>query len=345
LKTPVVILNWNGTADTILSVQSVRNQTHKDYHIYLADNGSEPEQREHLVSHLGGSADITFMLFDTNLGFAKAHNKVFKHILENTGADYIALLNNDAFAEPDWLAKMLQLCEKSSPGMVSCKMLFYEQPGKVNNYGHKMLNTGEILPIGWGESAEAPFNTRTNAGASGGACIYSCAMLRDIGMFDEYFVTGYEDAELGARAMVAGYKLEIEPNAAVLHKVGASISKIRSYNYALKLQLDIIYTYFKLMPIGCILANLPWVVSRTAVIIVLFALWGRWGYIKIFFHAWWIILSRDKAVLLKSRREFSSKRRLTWMQVCARQEFFLFDNFKRFITYFLKGEKTVFEKF
>ena len=73
-------------------------------------------------------------------------------------------------------------------------------------------------------------------------------MLEEIGLFDEFFSTGYEDAELGLRAMLAGYTQIFAPEAVVRHRIGASIDKIRDRRYAVRLQVNINYTYLKLMP-------------------------------------------------------------------------------------------------
>lgn len=201
------------------------------------------------------------------------------------------------------------------------------------------------MPIAWNEPANSNNSHKTNAGASGGACLYSIEMLRNIGLFDEYFVTGYEDAELGVRAMVAGYPLVYEPEAVVLHKVGASINKVRDYQYTLKLQLDILYAYFKLMPASVIIINMPSVIFRTAILFALFGLWGRWTYFQIFFHGWYLMLTRDRKILTASRKKFAPLRKLSWIQILRNQDFFLADNYKRFKTYFLQGEKTIFEKY
>lgn len=345
MKIPVIILNWNGAEDTIRSVESVRKQTFQNYQIYLADNFSDESDRILLAERFGQAEDICFIQNERNLGFARAHNRIFEQILSNTGAQYIALLNNDAFAEPEWLEKLINCAEKHHAGMVSCKMLFYENPDRINNLGHKFLNTGEILPIAWNEPASSNNSLTHNAGASGGACLYSAEMLKKIGLFDEYFITGYEDAELGVRALTAGYPLVYEPQAIVLHKVGASINKIRDYQYTLKLQLDILYAYFKLMPVAVIIFNMPWVIFRTAILFALFGLWGRWTYFRIFFHGWYLILTRDRKIVAQSRRTFAPLRKLSCIQILKNQDFFLVDNYKRFKTYFLQGEKTIFEKY
>ncbi len=345
MKIPVILLNWNGTDDTIQSVESVRKQTFRNHQIYLADNYSVKDERDTLAEHFSNAEDICFIQNTSNLGFARAHNRIFEIILQDETVPYIVLLNNDAFAETNWLEKMVNCAEKHQAGMVSCKMLFHENPDRINNLGHKFLNTGEILPIAWNEPAASNREVKFNAGASGGACLYSVKMLREIGLFDEYFVTGYEDAELGVRAMVAGYPLVYEPSAIVYHKVGASINKVRDYKYTLKLQLDILYAYFKLMPIMVILWNMPAVIFRTAILFALFGLWGRWTYFRIFFHGWFLIVTRDRKTLMESRKRFAPHRKLKWYQIIRKQDFFLADNYTRFKTYFLQGEKTIFEKY
>jgi len=345
LAIPVIILNWNGSIDTIQSVSSIKQQSINNYHIFLIDNNSETSDIENLRKKIPINDQITFIQNELNLGFARAHNRIFKKILSETDAEFIALLNNDAFAKPDWLEKLLNCAQKYNAGMVSSKMLFHERPHLINNLGHKFLNTGEILPIAWEQPANSHNEVTENAGASGGACLYSTKMLKEIGLFDEYFVTGYEDAELGLRAMLAGYKLMYEPKAIVTHRVGASINKVRDYKYALKLQLDLLYTYFKLMPTGTIIANMPFVLIRTIILFLLFSLWGRFSYFKIFFHGWYTLLSRDRKHLLSNRKAFKKHRKLSWFQIARKQEFFLLDNIKRFNTYFLKGKKTIFEQF
>ena len=40
----VIILNWNGTKDTIECLQSFKKVTYDNYQLILVDNGSEPEK-------------------------------------------------------------------------------------------------------------------------------------------------------------------------------------------------------------------------------------------------------------------------------------------------------------
>jgi len=342
---PIIILNWNGADDTLLCVQHVLEQDYQDFIIFLLDNNSEQPDKDRLNSAFANHPKIELRFYKENYGFSKAHQKVVAEDILPSGYDCTILLNNDAFAEKDWLGNLLKCRDEEKADMVSCKMIQFEKRNMINNLGHKFLNTGEILPIACDENPDSYQTVFQNAGGSGGAVLYSNEMIKEIGFYDSYFVTGYEDAEFGLRALVAGYHLVFCPSSIVYHKVGASVNKVRTYDFTLKIQLDIIYSYFKLMPVAVILANLPWVVFRQIALMLIFGLFGRFIYIKIFFHAWYLMLTRDWQKLHTARKEAKPHIRLSNWQILKRQEFFLKDNIKRFFIYFIKGEKTIFEKF
>lgn len=342
---PIIILNWHGLSDTVASVNSALAQTYQQIEIHLVDNNSGTEEQNELRRLFANNPKIILHFNNINLGFARAHNQIFELLLSSNKYQYIALLNNDAFAQPQWLEWLLKRAVADNAGMVSCKMLIHGNTGLINNLGHKMLNTGEILPIAFSESASAYNDVFSNVGASGGACLFSCAMLKDIGLFDHYFVTGYEDAELGVRALLAGYCLRYEPQSVVSHKISVSIDKVRTYEYTLKIQLDILYSYFKLMPWPVICCNAPFYFFRTFILLFSFALFGRFTYFRIFFHAWYLFLKQERKLAFAARREFAQKRKISSIKMIKTQEFFLIDNMKRFNNYFIKGQKTIFEKY
>lgn len=344
-KIPVVILNWNNASDTIECLDSLRNLRSNNFHVFLIDNNSEEGDRQELERYACAYPNLTFVSNGENLGFGKAHNRLIERFILNGSYRYVVLLNNDTTVEPDWLDTLVACAEEEGAGMVSCKMLNYNDHSTVNNLGHKFQNTGDILPIANNEPA-VKYNRRfVNEGASGGAALYSVSMLRDIGLYDEYFFCGYEDAELGLRAMIAGYKLVYEPRSIVYHKVSASVDKVRNYEFTLKIQLDIMYSYFKLMPWAVVVVNAPFALVRNAMLLVIFALFGRMKYVRVFFHGWWLFVTRDRKATCEARRKARCLRRISSMEILARQEFFFWDNLKRFNNYFLKGNKTIFEKF
>jgi len=174
-----------------------------------------------------------------------------------------------------------------------------------------MLNTGEILPLGHGQDSRGFNETNENVGACGGAVLYDTQMIKDMGFFDPFFDTGYEDAEYGLRAKLLGYKCLYVPEAVIYHKVSQSIKKIMNDKYLQRVQINIFYTFFKLMPRSFLWRNTP-------VVIVKYLLWFVTGFLAFQWHLLGLhiktvsqFVSRDLNVALKSRKVFLAKHNLS----------------------------------
>lgn len=341
---PVVVLNWNGLADTLACVDALLETTGIDFRVILVDNGSEGDDFERLQARYRDDSRVEVRRNPDNVGFARGVNAVLAELLGGSGQrpEYVALLNNDAVPDPQWLPELEKTAGSSGAGAVASRMIRHDDPGKLDNAGHVFLNTGEVLPRGAGRppgeyDAPAPV-----AGACAGAGLFRLSMLDDIGLFDEYFDTGYEDAELGLRAMLAGYRQLYNPGAVVHHKVGASVDKIRNLRYAVRLQVNINYTYLKLMPLPVMAWNLPWILTKAVAMLIVPLLAGR-------FRLFWVQVLALKgsfrlvAGVPKSRRQFR-KRRISSLDVIRRQQFFMPHYWMYFKHFILGRKKTAFER-
>ena len=352
-RIPVIILNWNGVHDTCRCVEHLLASEGVTVRAIVIDNGSDqPGDYETLKTRFGSDSCVELRSNPTNLGFARGMNQVLKSlILERQGAlegrlsqrsDYVALLNNDAFVEPTWLAALLHRAQISGAGAVASCMLRDDQPALLDNAGHVFLNTGEVLPRGSMEPADAYPNVAEVVGACGGACLLRLDMLEEIGLFDPFYSTGYEDAELGLRAMLGGWQQVYEPQARVRHKIGASIDQIRDLDYAVRLQVNIHYAYFKLMPKSVILMNLPFIVIKTLALLLVPVLMGRWRLARVHWLATWRSFGL-LPIVVKARR-YRPKRMISRRQILGHQTFFFqryWDYFNRFVR---RGESTIFER-
>ncbi len=347
---PVVILNWNGLADTCRCLDHLIATEGVAWRAVVVDNGSDqPTDLETLQAQYGNDARIKVQANPSNLGFAAGMNQVLQALLTARSdqahepvSDYVALLNNDAFVEPTWLAALLECAQATKAGAVASCMLRDDDPKKLDNAGHVFLNTGEVLPRGSQQSADDFQQRMPVAGACAGACLLRLDMLEDIGLFDPFYTTGYEDAELGLRAMLAGWPQVYEPKARVRHKIGASIDKIRDLNYAITLQTNIHYAYFKLMPKGVIAWNLPWLLIKTLVLLLVPVLTARWRLARVHWLATW----RSLGLLpdfIRARRQ-PVQRRISRLAIVQQQEFFI----KRYVGYFVRfvwrRQPTIFER-
>lgn len=342
---PVIIINWNGFQDTVECLTSLLRSSNVKFKIHLVDNGSDQEEGARLKEKYREESRVVLHVLQENLGFGKANNYVLEKLLDKN-PQYVALLNNDTTVDPHWLNNLVQTAESEGAQMVSSKMLDYWQPDHIDNLGHQMLNTGEIIPIGHGEPADSYRPPLHNLGSCAGATLYDFKMLKKIGFFDPFFTTGYEDAELGLRAVLAGYTSVLAPNALVFHKGGQSIKKIFNAQYAQMIQVSIWYTYFKLMPFMVIFISLPFILLKTFLLSIINILFMRVNYLEIQWRALYLTFFKHWKEIQKKRKDFYSVTAVIspW-KVLSRQRFFLWYDLKRFYQIFVKGKKSALDQY
>ena len=333
MNTPIIILNWNGIDDTIECVDSILMSIETSYHIYLVDNGSTNNEGELLLNRYQNEPHITVILYADNHGFTRGNNLVLNQLLPTGDSDFIVLLNNDTVVAPYWLKQLHKGAKEHNADVISCKMIDYYDRSIMDNAGHYMLNTGEILPIGHRRSTDVFDKHFQNVGACGGAAMYRVSMLREIGIFDEFFDTGYEDAELGLRAKLCGYKCIFEPNAVVYHKISRSVMKIRNTDYYIQVQRNILYTYTKLMSSQFLSFHLIWLVVKYLLFGILGVLFLRFKVLNHHLVTLQRFFKYDFKVARVVRKKFYQEHKV---RVHNPTEFFLKTDIRR-LNKFIKG--------
>jgi GT2 family glycosyltransferase len=341
---PVIILNWNGFDDTVECVDSVLNQSFSDFVIYLTDNGSDNNEFEKLHAKYSDNPKVILLKNEINLGFTLAHNQLFE-ILKSSGAEHVALINNDAVADLYWLENAIKTAITEKADMVACKMVNYYDRSLIDSNGLFLLSSGEILPIDNGKKSKSVSDIKKPIAVSGGACLYRLQMLNEIGSFDPYFSTGYEDAELGLRAFIVGKKIIANSNSIVYHKVSQSVSKIIDQKRIQKIQEDINYTYYKLMPDGVIIFNVLFNIPRIVFILIIHLITFRFKFIVCFVKATKRTFLTDWNQIRNERIKFLKLRKRSTFEILRAQRFWLFFDLKRFYTYIITGQKNQFEKY
>jgi GT2 family glycosyltransferase len=133
------------------------------------------------------------------------------------------LLNNDAQADPDWVAACVETLQlHAEVGSVASKVL-YADGRTINSAGDQFCRNGAARQRGNGQPDSAEWDAPAAVfGASGGAAAYRRTMLEDVGLLDEYFFMYLEDVDLAFRAQLRGWSSRYEPAARVRHVGGAS---------------------------------------------------------------------------------------------------------------------------
>ena len=134
----------------------------------------------------------------SNRGFCAANNQGFAA----SQSELVALLNNDAEAEPEWLAALETVIRQAeSVGMAASNIRVWEDPRCIDKAGHLMYPDGQNRGRGSGQLDVGQFDrVEETLWPDGCAAMYRRAMLDDVGGFDEDFFAYADDAELGLRA-------------------------------------------------------------------------------------------------------------------------------------------------
>ena len=215
----VVVVNWNRRELLRACLASLSRQSGVTFETIVVDNGSSD-----------GSADLAEAEFSArvirnreNRGFCAANNQG----IAAARGDFVALRNNDAEAEPGWLAALHRACaSRPDVGMAASKILVWEDPRRIDKVGHLIFPDGQNRGRGAGAIDIGQFDREEDvAWPDGCAAMYRKSMLDAIGGFDEDFFAYGDDAELGLRARIAGWSCVYAPDAVVRHHRGSTLGK------------------------------------------------------------------------------------------------------------------------
>lgn len=227
-RAAVVIPNWNGADSLRACLDALKTQTRRPDRIIVVDNGSIDNSLRLLADHY---PNVHVIKHDTNKGYAGGVNPGLQWAIDNDYA-YVAPLNNDAVADTDWLRYLIEALEKNPElGAVACKLL--DADGiKIDSTGEWYTHWGLPYPRGRGEADHGQYDAPDQQeifAASGGASLYRVATLKQVGLLDEDFFAYYEDADLGFRMQLAGWRVRYVPEARVLHATSTTGRRIKGF--------------------------------------------------------------------------------------------------------------------
>jgi len=229
----VIVVNWNRRELLRSCLESLAQQRGAEFETILVDNGSNDGSVEMVQKEFAERPDFGLQLIVNreNRGFCAANNQGFAA----AHGQLLALLNNDAEADPGWLAALRDAIERAPEvGMAASKILVWEDPGRIDKAGHLIYPDGQNRGRGAGEQDLGQFDRlEETLWPDGCAAMYKRAMLDEVGGFDEDFFAYGDDAELGLRGRIAGWRCLYTPRAVVRHHRGATLGLCSSRRLAL----------------------------------------------------------------------------------------------------------------
>ncbi len=285
-----VIINWNSWDQLVNCITALERQTVPFGRIVIVDNASE-EVESAIIANW--TLRVEFIQSPTNQGFAKGNNLALEGLKE---CDFVALVNPDAYLEPDWLQEMLAAVERhpDTASFASC-LVMANTPDFWDGLGDRYHISGLVWREGHARERVAyAAGEREVFSACAAAALYRHDVFQAAGGFDEDFFCYVEDVDLGYRFRLAGYRCMLVPDAIAYH-VGSATTGGKHSDFAVYHgHRNLVWAFVKNMPGYLFWVLLPLHLIMNIISIFVFALRGqgrlvlraKWDALKVMPRMW-----------------------------------------------------------
>lgn len=270
-KTTVIIPNYNGIHFLRDCLPALKEQSCRDFFVYVVDNGSGDGSLEYLKSEW---PDVKVIAFKKNTGFCHAVNAGVKA----AETEYVILLNNDTIPEKDFVGELVRAMDENRNAFscASC-MLTLSDPTILDGAGDLYSALGWAFARGKEEKASLYQKQEEVFSACAGAAIYRRKEFVELGLLDEKHFAYLEDMDLGWKARLAGMKNLYIPTARVIH-VGSGTTGGRHSAFKVRMSArNNLYMIRKNMNGVQKVVNAPFIAAG---ILIKFAYFQRKGFAK-----------------------------------------------------------------
>jgi GT2 family glycosyltransferase len=206
----IIVLNYNGGPELERCLAGLLSLNYPNFETVVVDNDSDDGSLERAREIFPRAA---FIRNSQNLGFSAGNNVGIKYALER-GARYVWLLNNDAEAESNSLARLVAVAEED-PAVGLASPLILNPDGAVWFSGGK-IDWWRMRAVQEREKIEK--NNFASHFISGCAMLIRAEAFKNVGLLDEDYFLYYEDTDFSVRAKRAGWKLAVVPGSRVFHR-------------------------------------------------------------------------------------------------------------------------------
>ena len=289
MRVTVVIVNYNGGEMIMNSLRALRRQTFKGFSTVVVDNHSSDGSAERIAAEF---PEVQLIQLTENTGFAAGNNFALK---QEPLAEWVALLNPDAFPRPDWLARMLAAADSNPDFDTFGSRLCSDSEGvTLDGIGDTYHVSGLVWREGHGRPAANQYiEAQSIFSPCAAAAMYRSRCLVEVGGFDEELFCYVEDVDLGFRLRLAGYR-SLYVSDAVVHHLGSGVVGAYSDFQIYHGHRNLIWVYIKDMPgllfwvffplhITMNLLGILWFMSRGQGKVILRS---KWDAVKGIPHFW-----------------------------------------------------------
>jgi GT2 family glycosyltransferase len=214
-RVAVNIVTFNSAGDIKACLESLQQQTFRDFEIHILDNASGDD-----TVKLIEPFDIDYLVRSpVNTGFCKAHNE----LAHRFPSEYVLFLNPDTILKPTFIEELITAIDDRPDAASACGKLLRMDGMTIDSTGIVMFREQRHLDRGAGEPDLGQHDKADDIfGPSCAAALYRRKALEDTAIegqyFDEDFFAYREDADLAWRCRLLGWNAIYVPGAVALHR-------------------------------------------------------------------------------------------------------------------------------
>ena len=305
-KTPlvsIIIVFWNSEDHLPKCLASLAAQTFCDFEIIIINNGSSKKTLDELKGE-----NLRIEHLETNHGFAVANNIG----VGLARGEWIALLNTDAYPEPEWLENLLKAAGQNPDfNFFASRQIQYHNPSLLDGAGDEYHISGLAWRRFYGQPAGNYGHEQTEVfSACAAAAMYRREDYLTVGGFDEDWFSYFEDVDLSFRMRLIGGRCLYVPEAVVYHVGSASTGKGGDFSIYYG-HRNLVWTFIKNMPGWLLWLFLPVHLLMNIYISFVYSIKGKG---KVILKAKLDSL-QSLTLLLNKRRYVQSKRTVTVSEI------------------------------
>ncbi len=207
----VIVVTLNNLNLLRNCLRSLYAQDYEAIEIVVVDNGSDEDVSDKFLAEFPG---VRMVRLNKNRGFAGGNNRG----IETAQGKYVALINNDAVAAPQWISSLVATAESDANiGAVASVVIDGNRPEVLDSCGVGISLDGMSRQAMRGTPVPQLTQPKEVLLFSGCACLLRREALKEVGLFDEDFFAYCEDTDLGLRLRRAGWNIVAAPGAYVHH--------------------------------------------------------------------------------------------------------------------------------
>lgn len=263
----VIIVNYNSGARLAKCIAHLKAQQFRHFEMIIVDNASSDDS----IDFARDDPATTLLQAETNLGFAAANNLAAR---QATGT-WLAFLNPDAYAAPNWLAELMAATERhpsvSAFGSTQVDAL---DPSRLDGAGDVFHAAGVAYRGNLGTPVEDAPAEGPCFSPCAAAALYRKSTFDELGGFDERFFCYCEDVDLGFRLRLEGGEVIHAAKAIVYHE-GSAVTGRHSAFSIYHGNRNRIWTYLMNMPAALLAPTLPYHLVVNLLLLIRYALMGH----------------------------------------------------------------------